>query len=269
MEARLDELVTLGMHYGLQVIGAIAILLIGRIVAGVIRKVIRKMMAKADADPSLIGFVARLAFILIIVFSIVAALAKFGIETASFVAILGAASFAIGFALQGSLSNFASGVLLVLFKPYKVGDSIEAGGASGSVVEIQIFSTVLRTGDNKTIIVPNTQIMSGTIVNNSANENRRIDLVAGCGYDDDLDKVRKVLEELIAAEGRILDDPAHTIAVSELADSSVNFIVRPWVKSGDYSGVMLDMNEAIKKRFDKEGISFPFPQQDVHLYKAD
>ncbi|MDH3615875.1 MAG: mechanosensitive ion channel, partial [Gammaproteobacteria bacterium] len=168
----------------------------------------------------------------------------------------------------GSLSNFAAGVLIVLFRPYKVGNFIEGAGISGVVEQVQILTTVLKTGDNKQVIVPNSQIMNSIITNYSANDTRRVDMVVGVSYDDDIDKVRRTLEELVTADDRILDEPACTIAVSALADSSVNFVVRPWTKTSDYWGVMFDMTEAIKKRFDKEGISFPFPQQDVHLYKA-
>jgi len=157
--------------------------------------------------------------------------------------------------------------MIVAFRPYKVGDFIEAGGVSGTVVEVQIFTTVLKSPDNKKIIVPNAQIMAGTIVNISANPTRRLDLVAGCGYDDDLDKVRRVLEEIVATDDRVLADPEPTIAVVELADSSVNFVVRPWVNAGDYWPTHFDMTEAIKKRFDAEGISIPYPQQDVHMYQ--
>jgi small conductance mechanosensitive channel len=201
-------------------------------------------------------------------FVIIATVGALGIQTTSFVAVLGAAGLAVGLALQGSLANFASGVLIVLFRPYKVGDFIEAAGIAGTVEKVEILTTVFKTGDNKRVIVPNGQVMGSVITNYSANEMRRVDMVVGVSYSDDLDKVRATLEDLIAAEDRIVADPAHKIAVSELADSSVNFVVRPWVKTEDYWGVMFDLTEAIKKRFDKEGISFPFPQQDVHLYKA-
>ena len=200
---------------------------------------------------------------------VIASIGALGVETTSFIAIIGTAGLAVGLALQGSLSNFASGVLIVLFRPYRVGDFIEAAGIAGNVDQVQILTTILKTGDNKQIIVPNSQIMDSIITNYSANDTRRVDMVIGVSYDDDLDKVRKTLQNLIATEERILDEPATTIAVSELADSSVNFVVRPWVKSSDYWGVMFDMTEAIKKRFDKEGISFPYPQQDVHLYNQD
>jgi len=200
---------------------------------------------------------------------IIATINQLGVQTTSLLAVVGAAGLAIGLALQGSLSNFASGVMIVLFRPYKVGDVIEAGGVTGSVIEVQIFTTIMKTPDNKKIIVPNSQVMAGEITNYSANPTRRVDLVAGCGYDDDLDKVRGVLEGIIAADDRILSDPAPTIAISELADSSVNFVVRPWVNSADYWGVYFDLTEQIKKRFDAEGISIPYPQRDVHVYKHD
>jgi small conductance mechanosensitive channel len=200
---------------------------------------------------------------------IIAAIGQVGIQTTSFIAIFGAAGLAVGLALQGSLSNFAAGVLIVLFRPYKVGDFVEAAGIAGVVEQVQILTTILKTGDNKQIIVPNGQIMDSIITNYSANDKRRVDMVVGVSYDDDLDKVRSTIEELVAADERILAEPACTIAVSALADSSVNFVVRPWVNTADYWGVMFDLTEAIKKRFDKEGISFPFPQQDVHLYKAE
>ena len=268
-----DEVVvmvkTTGVDFAINLATAIVIFYVGRLAVRLTTRALRKVMDAQDVDKTLVSFVSNLVNMVLLVVVAIAAIDALGVQSTSFIAILGAAGLAIGLALQGSLSNFASGVLIVLFRPYKVGDFIEGAGVSGSVVDVQILTTVLKTGDNKQIIVPNSQIMGSIITNYSAHDTRRVDMIVGVSYDDDLDKVRKVLEELIAAEGRILDDPAHTIAVSELADSSVNFIVRPWVKSGDYWGVMLDMNEAIKKRFDKEGISFPFPQQDVHLYKAD
>jgi small conductance mechanosensitive channel len=224
-------------------------------------------MQKQDVEDTLESFVTNLVRTVLMVVLVIATIGALGVETTSFIAIFGAAGLAVGLALQGSLSNFASGVLIVLFRPYRVGDFIEAAGIAGVVEQVQILTTIMKTGDNKQIIVPNSQIMDSIITNYSANDTRRVDMVVGISYDDDLDKVRKTIEELIAAEDRILDEPATKIAVSELADSSVNFIVRPWVNSADYWGVMFDLTEAIKKRFDQEGISFPFPQQDVHLYK--
>ena len=259
---------TTGVEFGVNLVTAIVIFYFGRMVVGLLMRGLNKMMQAQDVDVTLQTFVGNLVRMVLLVFVIIAAISALGIQTTSFIAIIGAAGLAIGLALQGSLSNFASGVLIVLFRPYKVGDFVEAAGISGVVEEVQILTTVLKTGDNKKVIVPNGQIMDSVITNYSANDQRRVDMTFGVSYDDDLDKVRSTLEQLIAADDRILDDPACTIAVSALADSSVNFVVRPWVKSADYWGVMFDLTEAIKKRFDKEGISFPFPQQDVHLYKA-
>jgi len=247
---------------------ALLIFYIGRWIVGLMVGAMRKVMQKQEVDKTLETFVCNLVRMALLVVVIIAAISKLGIQTASFIAIFGAAGLAIGLALQGSLSNFAAGVLIVMFRPYKVGDFVEAAGIAGVVEQVQILTTILRTGDNKQIIVPNSQIMDSIITNYSANDTRRVDMVVGVSYDDDLDKVRSTIEELVAADDRILDDPACTIAVSALADSSVNFAVRPWVKTADYWGVMFDLTEAIKKRFDKEGISFPFPQQDVHLYNA-
>ena len=257
---------TQGVDFGLNLLKAIIIFYVGKMVIGLLVRGMRKVMQRQEVDKTLETFVSNLVRMVLMVIVVIAAIGALGIQTTSFIAIFGAAGLAVGLALQGSLSNFASGVLIVLFRPYRVGDFVEAAGISGVVLEVQILTTVLKTGDNKQIIVPNGQIMDSIITNYSANDTRRVDMVVGVSYDDDLDKVRATIEELVAAEDRILDEPACTIAVSELADSSVNFVVRPWVKTSDYWGVMFDMTEAIKKRFDKEGISFPFPQQDVHLH---
>ena len=264
----LEMLRTTGLEFGINIITAIAIFYIGKMIVGLLTRSLRKVMQAQEIDKTLESFVCNLARMVLLTFVIIASVSALGIQTTSFIAVIGAAGLAIGLALQGSLSNFASGVLIVLFRPYKVGDWVEAAGVAGTIVEVQILTTVFKTGDNKSIIVPNGQVMNSIIINYSANDQRRVDMVVGVSYDDDLDKVRATLEDLIAADDRILDDPACTIAVAELADSSVNFIVRPWVKSGDYSGVKFDLTEAIKKRFDKEGITFPFPQQDVHVYSA-
>ena len=260
---------TQGVELAINVAVAIAIFYIGKLVVSMVVRGMRKVMQKQEVDKTLETFVCNLVKMVLMVVVVIAAISALGIETTSFIAIFGAAGLAVGLALQGSLSNFAAGVLIVLFRPYRVGDYIEGAGISGSVEQVQILTTVLKTPDNKRIIVPNGQIMDSIITNYSANDTRRVDMVVGVSYDDDLDKVHSVLKELVAADDRILDDPACTIAVSELGDSSVNFVVRPWTKTADYWGVKFDLTEAIKKRFDKEGISFPFPQQDVHLYKAD
>jgi len=264
-----DKGVDLGIDLGIKVATALAIFLVGKFIVRLVVSGIRKVMQKQAVDKTLETFICNLVKTVLMVVVIIAAIGAIGIQTTSFIAIFGAAGLAVGLALQGSLSNFASGVLIVLFRPYRVGDWIEAAGISGSVEQVQILTTILKTGDNKQIIVPNSQIMDSIITNYSANDTRRVDMVIGVSYDDDIDRVRKTLEELLAAEDRILPEPAPTIAVSALADSSVNFVVRPWVNTSDYWGVMFDMTESIKKRFDKEGISFPFPQQDVHLYKEN
>ena len=232
-------------------------------------KGIHKVMRAQEVDQILETFVCNLAYWMVMVFVIIAAISQIGVQTTSFIAVMGAAGLAVGLALQGSLSNFAAGVLIVVFRPYRVGDFVEVAGISGSVVQVQILSTILNTGDNKQIVVPNAQIMNSIITNYSANNTRRVDMIISVSYDDNLDKVRNTLRELVNADSRIMQDPECLIAVAELADSSVNFFVRPWVASSDYWAVKLDLTESIKKRFDQDGISFPFPQQDVHLYKQE
>ena len=260
---------TQGVDLGINIALAILIFYVGKVVVGLIIRALGKVMQARDVDKTLETFLSNFLRMALMVVVIIAAISQIGIQTTSFIAIFGAAGLAVGLALQGSLSNFAAGVLIVLFRPYRVGDFVEAAGIAGSVEQVQILTTILKTPDNKQIIVPNSQIMDSVITNYSANDTRRVDMVFGVSYSDDLDKVHSVLKEMVEAEDRILDDPACTIAVSELADSSVNFVVRPWVNTADYWGVHFDLTEAIKKRFDKEGISFPFPQQDVHIHKAD
>jgi small conductance mechanosensitive channel len=254
---------------GKNIIVAILIYYIGRFIIKLVVGGLRKVMQRQNVDKTLETFVCNLVRIALLVMVIIAAIGALGIQTTSFIAIFGAAGLAVGLALQGSLSNFAAGVLIVLFRPYRVGDFIEAAGIAGSVEQVQILTTILKTPDNKQIIVPNSQIMDSIITNFSANETRRVDLTVGVSYDDDIDKVASTLRELIDADERILRDPECLIKVQALADSSVNFIVRPWVKTADYWGVYFDLTEAIKKRFDKEDITFQFPQQDVHVYKAN
>ncbi len=268
MELEVPEVsMTLMQEFGMRILIAAAIFVVGRWVAKLITRMVRRAMQKADVEETLLTFLGNLVYYVLLAAVVIATINQLGIQTTSLLAVLGAAGLAVGLALQGSLSNFAAGVMIVVFRPYRVGDFIEAGGVAGVVEQVQIFTTVMRTGDNKKIIVPNSQIMAGEITNYSANPTRRVDLVAGCGYDDDIDKVRKILEDICAGDERILDDPAPTIAVSELADSSVNFVVRPWVNSGDYWGVYFDVTEQIKKRFDAEGIAIPYPQRDVHVYR--
>ena len=260
---------TLTVEFGGKALIAIVIFIVGRIVARLITKGVRKVLQAQEVDKILESFVTNLVYWILMVFVVIAAIDRLGIQTTSLIAVMGAAGLAIGLALQGSLSNFASGVLIVVFRPYKVGDFVEAAGVSGVVLQVQILTTVMKTGDNKKIIVPNAQIMGSIITNYSANETRRVDMVIGVSYDDDLDKVRATIKKLVDAEERILKDPECLIAVAELADSSVNFNVRPWVKTADYWSVKFDLTEAVKKEFDNVGISFPFPQQDVHLYQQN
>ena len=253
----------------INIISAAVVLVVGIWAAKLIKNLVVSVMQKKAIEPMLISFAGSLAYITLVAFVIIAALGQLGVQTTSFIAIIGAAGLAIALSLQASLSNFASGVMIIFFRPFKVGDFVEAGGVSGVVEGIQIFSTQMRTGDNKAIIVPNSSITGGNITNYSAKNERRVDLVFGIGYDDDIKQAKKVLADIIKKEKRILNDPEPVIAVSELADSSVNFVVRPWVKTEDYWGVYFDLTEAVKLRFDKEGISIPYPQQDVHMHQPN
>ena len=264
--ALLEMVKTSGVDFGLKLIVALIIFYVGRLVARMLVNGIQRIMQAQEVDKILETFVGNLVYWTFMVFVIIAAINHIGIETTSLIAVMGAAGLAIGLALQGSLSNFAAGVLIVVFRPYRVGDFVEAAGISGVVEQVQILTTILKTGDNKQIIVPNNQIIGSIITNYSANDTRRVDMTIGVSYDDDLDKVRETIQALIDADPRIHKDPEPAIVVSALSDSSVNFTVRTWVNTGDYWGVKFDLTEAVKKRFDQEGISFPFPQQDVHLY---
>ena len=257
-----------GVEFLLNILAAAAIFIIGRWVARFISNLIQKAMSKAKVDATLSKFVKNLVYTLLLVFVTIAALGQLGVETGSFIAIIGAAGLAVGLALGGTLSNFASGVLLIIFKPFRVGDFVEAGGATGVVKEIQIFTTMINTPDNKKVIVPNAQVTGGNIINYSANGTRRVDLVIGISYEDDLQKARQVMENVLKGDQRVLGDPAPTVAVSELGDSSVNFVVRPWVKVDDYWGVYFDMTEKIKVALEENGLSIPFPQRDVHMIQS-
>ena len=265
MENAANQLMVFVTMYGLKIIGAILILIIGRIAAGIGRKIVTKTLEKSKTDPAVTSFVGSLIYFLILTFAILAALAKFGIQTASFVAVLGAAGFAIGFALQGSLANFAAGVLILVLRPFKIGDYIDSAGVAGTVKDIQLFTTVLATPDNIKIMVPNGKIFGDVIKNISAYDTRRVDLVIGIGYTSDIQKAYDIMMNLIKEDSRILSDPATQIAVSELADSSVNFVLRPWVKKEDYWNVKFDLTRKIKETFDENGIEIPFPQQAIHM----
>ncbi len=253
--------------YGLRVLGAILLFLLGKLLAKKLRKLLRQSMERAKMEVAMIGFLSSISYAVMIVFLVIACLGVLKIQTMSLITLLGAAGLAIGLALQGSLSNFAAGVMIIIFKPFKTGDFVNAGGVSGVVEEIEIFTTLLKTPDNQEVIIPNAQITSGTITNVTARDTRRVDLKASCAYDDDLDRVESVLKDVLASESRILAEPTPTIGVLEMADSCIVFAVRPWVKTTDYWDVFFALNKAIKLRFDKEGISIPFPQMDVHLKK--
>jgi small conductance mechanosensitive channel len=247
---------------------AIIIFLIGRVVVAVLVGVTRRLMQRASVDDMLIGFVCAILRWLLLLFVIVAALDQLGVDTTSMVAILGAAGLAIGLSLQGSLSNFAAGVMLIVFRPFTKGDFVDIAGTTGSVDSIGIFTTTLVTPDNKVVIVPNGSIYSSTITNFSARDTRRVDMTFGVSYDDDIRLVKKTLQEIIAEDERVLPEPPPIIEVSALAESSVNFIVRPWVKSTDYWQVMWDTQAKVKLRFDEADITIPYPQMDVHLEKT-
>jgi small conductance mechanosensitive channel len=260
-----DQLLAFITTYGIKIIGAIVILILGRIAAGIGRKIVKRMLEKGKTEPSIVSFVGSLTYILILVFAVLAALAKFGIQTASFVAILGAAGLAIGFALQGSLANFAAGVLILVLRPFRVDDYIMGAGEGGTVKKIQLFTTELATPDNIKVMVPNSKLFGDVIKNITAYDTRRVDLVFGIGYSSDIQKAYDVMMDIITKDARILSDPPPQIAVSELADSSVNFVVRPWVKKEDYWSVRFDLTRKIKEAFDENNIEIPFPQQTVHV----
>ena len=262
----LNSLIEIGSSLSISLLMALAILIIGRQLVKLILRLITVALEKSNVEDTVRIFVTNLLNTLLMILVFIAAINQLGIETTSIISVLGAAGLAIGLALQGSLSNFAAGILIVIYRPYKVGDYIEAGSYAGTVKDIQIFSTVLKTPDNKIVVVPNGSIMNGSIVNYSDQDTRRIDLIVSCGYEDDIDKVRSVLEDILKKEKRVLKDPKPQIAVTELADSSVNFIFRPWVKRTDYLPVYYSLLEEVKKRFDKEGISIPYPQSDVHIH---
>lgn len=269
METFMDQIIVFATTYGLRIIGAIAILILGRIAAGIGRGIVNKILLKSQTDPTIVSFASSLTYFLILTFAVLAALAKFGIQTASFVAIIGAASFAVGFAVQGSLSNFAAGVLVLVLRPYRVGDYIEGAGVSGTVKGIQLFTTVLATPDNIKIMVPNAKIYGDIIKNISAYDTRRVDMVFGIGYGSSIEKAYEVISDILKEDSRVLADPAPQIAVSELADSSVNFVVRPWVKRDNYWPVKFDLTRKIKELFDENDIEIPFPQQVVHMVSPE
>ncbi|MEP4484078.1 MAG: mechanosensitive ion channel domain-containing protein [Halioglobus sp.] len=255
--------------WGIRIALALAIFYIGKKVVGMVVGVLQRLMRKQETDEILVSFISAIVRWVLLLFVVIAALSQLGIDTTSLIALLGAAGLAIGLSLQSSLSNFAAGVMLIVFRPFTKGDFIDAGGAMGVVDKISIFTTILTTTDNKEVIIPNGAIMGGNITNFSARPTRRVDMVFGIGYDDDIRKAKALLEEIVAADDRVLAEPAPVVSISELADSSVNFVVRPWVNAADYWDVLWETTESVKLKFDEAGISIPYPQMDVHLDKGE
>lgn len=261
-----EYLTSLALEYAPKLAGAIVVWIIGAMVIKMIGKGVEKMMAKRDVDASLRPFLVGMTKTLLKVMLVITILGMLGIEMTSFIAILGAAGLAIGMALSGTLQNFAGGVMILIFKPFKVGDVIEAQGHTGSVREIQIFNTILMTPDNQKIIIPNGGLANGSMKNITTEATRRVDWTIGIGYGDNADKAKEVLMAMMKEDDRIMAEPAPFVAISELADSSVNFAVRGWVNTPDYWGVYFDLNEKVYKRFESEGLNIPYPQMDVHVH---
>jgi small conductance mechanosensitive channel len=265
MQKLMDALVPLLSTYGLKVIGAIIILIIGRFAAGAGRRIVKRIMTRASIYPGIISFASSMVYALVLTVAVLASLSKFGVETTAFVAVLGALGFAVGFALQGSLSNFAAGILILILRPYRVGDFIEGAGVAGSVEDIQLFSTILNTPDNIRVLVPNAKLQGDVIKNMTWNPTRRVNIVIGIGYGSSIKKANELLNQILSEDDRILPEPAPTVALAELADSSVNFVVRPWVKRENYWALKCDLLEKIKHVFDENDIEIPFPHQSIHV----
>jgi small conductance mechanosensitive channel len=268
-QATADHIIASLTQFAISVVAALAILIVGLWLAKKTKIIFSTLLTAKGVDATLIGFSASMLYGAIVVFVIIASIGKLGVNTTSFAAVIAAAGLAIGLALQGSLSNFASGVLLILFKPFKVGDFIKAGGEAGTIVEVGLLTTELKTPDNVKIIMPNSCIMGGSITNISAHPTRRVDMTVGVSYGDDLNQAKQIMLDLLAADERVLKDPAPQVAVANLGDSSVDFVVRPWVNAADYWAVKFDFTQAVKEKFDAEGVSIPFPQRDVHMFHAD
>ena len=267
--AILESAASLVSTWGLNVVGAIAVLIVGRWVSSALRRGTRRALERSAVDAALAPFVSSMVYYFALSVVLIAVLNLFGIQTASMIAVLGAAGLAVGLAMQGTLSNFAAGVMLLVFRPFKIGDYVEVAGTAGTVQEIGIFSTTLHTPDNVKIIVPNSSVYGDTITNFSANNTRRVDLMIGIGYGDDIGRAVETIGRVIAADARVLKEPEPQIAVAELGDSSVNLVVRPWCAGADYWALRFDLTRAIKEQLEAAGCSIPFPQQDVHLHAAN
>lgn len=254
--------------WGIRVLGALALLLVGRVLAGWVRRNVVKGLERAETDASLVPFLSSMAYYVVLAVVVTAVLNLFGIETTSIIAVLGAAGLAIGLALQGTLSNFAAGVMLLIFRPIRVRDFVEIAGQSGTVAEISVFSTLLDTGDNIRITIPNAQVYGNVIRNYSYNDLRRIDLIVGISYSDDISRAIEIIKETLSGDTRTLSEPPMTVAVGELADSSVNLVVRPWCKKEDYWDLRWTLTRAVKENLESGGCSIPYPQSDLHLVEA-
>lgn len=255
-------------NYSIKVVAAILVLVIGNWLSHRISNLLKTLLEKNKIDITLVGFLSNIIYYALMIMVVIAAAGQLGINTTSFLTIVGAAGLAVGLALKDSLSNFAAGVMLILFRPFKVNDTVNAGGVTGKVESINIFNTILNTVDNQRVIIPNNSITSAVITNVTANATRRVDLVVGISYKDNIAFAKETVMTILEADSRILKDPAPVVAVAELAASCVNLAVRPWVKTGDYGNVLFDLNETIKTTFDEKGISIPFPQQEVHIIRS-
>ncbi|MBC16460.1 conserved membrane protein of unknown function [Pseudodesulfovibrio profundus] len=265
----IEKGITLASVHGLNILLALLIFVVGRMIAKSITGVLQRVLIKGNVEQTLLTFLKNIAYYVMLAAVVIAALGQAGLNVTSFLAVLGAAGLAVGLALKDSLSNFAAGVMLILLKFFKKGDYVTVAGESGTVTAVNIFNTILTTPDNRIVVVPNSSVLSNTIVNVTANDTRRVDLVMGIGYDDDLLKAKELLVKICSEEPRILNEPAPVVEVLELGDSSVNFAVRPWVKTSDYWGVYFAITERVKLLFDQEGISIPYPQRDVHIYQTE
>lgn len=266
-DALTAKLQTIGVEFGIKIISALAIFIIGRIIVRIMLSGLRKVMDRIGMDKTLQTFLANIVSVLLTLVVVLAALNQLGVEMTSLIAVLGAAGLAVGLALQGSLANFAAGVLIIFFRPYRAGDYIDAGGSAGTVEAVTIFNTILTTPDNRKVVIPNSNVTSGPITNFSAHDTRRIDLIIGVGYDDDLKVAQKAINDVISAESRVLAEPAPVVAVESLGDSSVNFVVRPWVSTSEYWPTRWALIQGIKEKLDEVGVSIPYPQRDVHIHQ--
>lgn len=267
LNVAMQTLITQASHFGLALVKAFIIFVVGRFLIRLLNKFVRQILNKRNIDPSVKSFVGSLMYVTLMILLIISVVGALGVQTTSFAALLASAGVAIGMALSGNLSNFAGGLIILIFKPYKVGDYIESQGVSGSVKEIQIFHTVLNTPDNKIIYVPNGSLSSSAVINYSYQTTRRVEWTFGVEYGTDYEEVKRQLEEILQQDTRVLSVPAPQVALNQLADSSVNFVVRVWVKSGDYWDVFFDINKNVYQTFNKVGINFPFPQLTVHQAK--